>query len=95
MKGEINIALDRLEERKAAAAALPDRLSTPEQTRLVWSGLDLDYEEISGLMPEVFASVLQAVVGGVPVHQVGAGMWFDGIAIGLLIAEQRHQEVRA
>ena len=94
MSGEIAAALDALDQRKAAAldglGKSPVGARVPaEQANLLFSGLDLDpeevdkFREIAGLQ-----GVKQVALLGNPVETF-ASLFLDGVAVGLLIAEAR------
>lgn len=64
------------------------------QARAVFSGLDLDVDEIFELQPQIVTAFALALAAG-HISNVGlaaAGLFWDGIATGLLMAEARQRE---
>lgn len=91
MAREIREAMVRMEERKIAAGIGGSfgQVCEEDITRATFSGLDLDVDEIYELQPLVAASFMGAVLQGLDPGLAAAGLYWDGIATGLLIAEQR------
>lgn len=95
MSGEIEAAVDRLKERKAAASIDVSGFGEAvdvEVFRRIWSGLDLDMDEVLERAQSVRYSAFGSLSSGMNAVDVVAGYWFDGIATGLLIAEARARE---
>jgi hypothetical protein len=95
VSGEIESAIKRLEERKLASGVVGDKygeLQGEDATRRVFSGLDLDIDEVFEVHRIMARTVLGGLAEGNNAVLVGAGMWFDGLVTGLLIAEARQRE---
>lgn len=95
MAGEISEAIDRLEARKDAGGLnmqQAGQIVGEDVTRRVWSGLDINLDEVDEIKREIAVSILGGILEGNHPVTVGTGMWFDGLATGLLIAEARDRE---
>lgn len=95
MSGEIAAAIKRLEERKLATGIDGDKagqFQDEDGTRRAFSGLDLDIDEVFAFNVVMVRTTLSGIAEGNPAGLVGAGMWFDGLATGLMIAEARARE---
>jgi hypothetical protein len=93
VSGEIRIAAQRMEDRKEAAQ-IPGMggMVAEDTARMIFSGVGLDFDEIMELTPRVKATILAGLVRGLAPTAMGAGLYFDGIVTGLLIAEARDRE---
>lgn len=84
-------AIDQAEDRKVAVMGESPGLHfspSEEHDRLVFSGLDIDYDELQ----QVGLSVSRYFHGqsaGVPLLPLFAAAWVDGLLIGLLAAQQK------
>lgn len=90
MAGEIAAAVEILNGRKNAIDEEGPVEIGPSQVAAILSGFDLDYDEISDALHSVarFAVQLEAGSEGTP-GAVAALCFCDGLAAGLLIAEER------
>jgi len=89
MSKEIEEARARHMERKLAAGAVNTQSQDESVARAVFSGLDIDFDEIMRLRNDIVAAPMAALAGGIPIHEVLLGFWVDGMAVGLLMAEKR------
>lgn len=91
MAGEIEAALDRLNERKSALAdgRTGFTIDGPEYAALL-SGLDLPADELNAFGEASAKHYIQLIVGN-PIPAVIKAATLDGLAIGLLIAEERQK----
>jgi hypothetical protein len=94
--GEIKAAAERMEARKEAALvdndALIGEMVGEDTARLIFSGVGLDFDEILELTPGIKMTILGGLFQGLSPDSMGAGLYFDGIVTGLLIAEARERE---
>jgi hypothetical protein len=98
VSGEIHAAAARLRERVdasgavQAAAAGVDEDGAEAVLRLMFSGLDLDFDELQEVMSQRRAQFqLAALLTGQP-GLIAATFLSEGIATGLLIAQARARE---
>lgn len=91
MAGEIEAALDRLNERKIALAdgRTGFTIDGPEYAALL-SGLDLSAGELNAFGESAAKHYIQFVVDN-SIPAVIKAATLDGLAIGLLIAEERQK----
>lgn len=90
MNGEIREAFDIFNERKAPLIEGQSAMVGDDVARLMLSGLDLDLEEIQGLKRQIASSFVMAVEeGGCHPLESAFGLWVDGLATGLILAERR------
>lgn len=82
-----------MEDRKIAAGVThgEGQVVNDDQMRAVWSGLDLELAEVDAFRRQVMEAAYASELAGIPGCAVAAGMYFDGIATGILIAEQREK----
>lgn len=91
--GEVMAAMKRMEARKESIdlGAVGESLGE-DRARAVLSGLDLEMEEVFAAQMSVGKAFVHGAVSGLdPIH-MAAGLWVDGLAAGLLIAEARQRE---
>jgi hypothetical protein len=97
---EIRQAIERLEERQRSAGSgsgVVDGEEPIEQiddyVRRVFSGLDIDVEELQSEMAGVVSIIDAALTMGLApsTAEVGGAKFADGLAVGLLIAEARQK----
>lgn len=89
--------VNALAERKSTAVGGEGtRIVTGDRMRLAMSGLDLDWPEFDDLAGDVAGSTLSALFGGVrvPLFNVLAGVWADGVAAGMLAERERARRER-
>ena len=92
MAGELKRASERLDERKNAIVGRVAEQATPvtkEALLGVFSGFDLEPEEIAEMEVFLAGHGLSMVAEGCPPPHMVASVWVDGLAMGLLIAEER------
>jgi hypothetical protein len=90
--GEIADAAHRLDERKAAAMGpLGEGLLTDEEGGALYmlSGLDLDLEEVRDFSAKARQITFACAMNGATITDIAAALWVEGVAMGLLIAEDR------
>lgn len=92
MDGEIKKADDRFNERKNSAGIYDQEISTEDTSRRVFSGLDLDWEEIVAFHDRSVQLAIEAVEAGVPLGNIVGGLAVDGLMIGILLEKARHGE---
>ena len=92
-KGEISDAMHRMRQRQKAAGinttGEPGSAVSEETFRLIFSGLDLDIEETQRAKEGNEEAARTALEEGEDPGFVAAGMFLDGLGIGLLIGEAR------
>lgn len=96
MAAEIQAAAERMEARKEAAMVDNDsvvgEMVGEDTARLTFSGVGIDFDEIMELTPGIKIAILGGLFQGLSPDAMGAGLYFDGIVTGLLIAEARERE---
>lgn len=96
MAGEIVAAAERMEARKAAALVDDDNrigeMVGEDTARMIFSGVGLNFDEILDLTPGIKMVILKGLLQGLSPESMGAGLYFDGIVTGLLIAEARERD---
>lgn len=96
MSGEIRAAAQRMEARKDAAQIAGIGQMVDEDTaRMIFSGVGLDFDEVMEMTPRVQSAIFIGLLQGLAPTAIGAGLYFDGIVTGLLIAEAREREEAA
>ena len=91
---DVSDAARALDARKDALLAgdAPGVLE-PDEFRLMWAGLEIDYDDAQKVA-ERAAEVAAANMHGRRAHpmQILAGLWADGLATGVLLADMRARE---
>ncbi len=92
MSGEIIAAAKALNARKRAILDGGDQgeVTTQEQAAL-FSGFDLDPDEIEAGRHVGIRAAEGQLAAGVPLLAALGALWIDGLAMGLLIAEARRR----
>lgn len=83
----IQEGIDRANKRKQAALGDIANLvhSSEAGDRAIFSGLDIDYQELATTAHAVGVSVALGTVQAMPVSAAVATAWVDGLLIGLLM----------
>lgn len=87
-------ALDAAEDRKQASLGNQSGLRFPNnelQERAIFSGFDIDYEELTFLAARV-GSYFHNSAGNVGLRALFSAAWVDGLLIGLLAASLPDEE---
>jgi hypothetical protein len=97
-KGEIRDAMQRMRRRQDAVVGVnaegkPGSPVTKETFRQIFSGLDLDLEEVQVAKEAIEKAARLALDQGEEPGFVAGGMFLDGLGIGLLLAEARDRRV--
>lgn len=82
-------AIRLYDERKDAVGVGLHGVHGEDTVRLVFSGLDLDLDELISLRPVLLTAPISAINRGANIAGVIEGMWVDGLATGLLLARLR------
>lgn len=95
-KGDIQRAVEALEERKKAlgigdGSGGGDLIEGEERVRLLLSGMDIDIEELTEALSMVARAERVARQAGIPAEFISPGFFMDGLATGLVMAEQRRR----
>jgi hypothetical protein len=90
-KGEIAEAAVRMRKRQRSAGLTeqPGSAITEKSFRLIFSGMDLDIEEVKLVKEQVEEATRLAIEADHEPSFVAAGMFLDGLGIGLMIADAR------
>lgn len=95
-KGDIQRAVEALEERKKAlgigdGSGAGDLIEGEERVRLLLSGMDIDIGELTEVLNMVARAEEVARQAGIPGQLISPGFFVDGMATGLVMAEQRRR----
>jgi hypothetical protein len=102
VSGELQKAVARFEERKMAMNVFAEEdiaaITDDEGARMMFSGLDLDFEEISALRMTMVEAALdglrqdaeRGVETGSSLAAALAGLFIEGLVVGMLTEKGRH-----
>lgn len=82
-------AIKLYDERKKAIGLGSHSVQGEDVIRLLFSGFDLDPDELLSLRPVLLAVPIAAIMEGANVAGVIEGMWVDGLITGLYLARLR------
>lgn len=82
-------AIKLYDERKEAVGLGQHGVHGKDTVRLVFSGFDLDLDEIFSLRPVLLTAPIIALSQGAAAAGVIEGMWVDGLVTGLCLARLR------
>lgn len=88
---DLERAIMAMQERKEAAGVTDAEISPNDVTRMTFSGLDLDIDELLAVEPFLMPTIEVAAKANIPAQKIIAGMWIDGLATGVLMERMRRE----